>query len=143
MANIPIIIIYEVKAERSIADLKAEEKKHEDRLNEAVDEILAFIENCQIKAYTSSGNPPLPTGSRYQRTFNLRAASHVERTGTKLPNISGEWSVDEGKARYGRYVLGSRSEQAKIHRGRWKTRPEVEKETQEKAPQIVKEKLRQ
>lgn len=111
-------------------------------LNETVDELLRLVELAQIHKYTSSNFPALPGGSRYRRTFDLRDASQTERTGDKLPDISGVWSVDEGKARYGKFVLGTRQEQAPIHRGRWKSRDEVEQEIQEKVSEIVEEKLR-
>ena len=137
-----VAITYTVPANHVRAAIEEEERRLERQLNEARDDILKFIENAQIKAYTSSANPSLPPGSRYVRTFNLRDASETERTGTQLPNISGEWRVNLSKARYGAEVLGSRGEQARIHRGRWKSREQVEREAQAAAPGIVEEKLR-
>ena len=136
------IIIYEVPQNQVRATLDEEKRHLERQLNEARDDILKFIEAAQIKAYTSSANPSLPPGSRYERTFNLRDASETERTGTQLPDISGEWRANLSKARYGAEVLGSRGEQARIHRGRWKSREQVEREAQAAAPGIVEEKLR-
>jgi len=136
------IIIYEVPQNQVRATLDELERQLERDLNEARDDILKFIENAQIKAYTATANPSRPPGSRYVRTFNLRDASETERTGTQLPNISGEWRVNLGKARYGADVLGSRGEQKPIHRGRWKSRTKVEREAREAAPGIIEEKLR-
>lgn len=136
-----VIITYEVPLDQVAAERQTQERGIEARLNKAVDRTLEFIEQYQIKSYTTSSNPAPPPGSRYQRTMTLQAASEVERTGTKLPDISGVWRVNDGKARYGQYVLGSRAEQAKIHRGRWKTRTETEAAAKEKMPQIIEEEL--
>ena len=136
------VITYTIPANQVRATLDEEHRRLERQLNEAVDDILKFIENAQIKAYTATANPSRPPGSRYVRTFNLRDASETERTGTHLPDISGEWRVNLGKARYGVEVLGSRGEQKPIHRGRWKSREQVEREAREAAPGIVEEKLR-
>ena len=136
------VITYTIPANQVRATLDEEHRRLERQLNEAVDDILKFVENAQIKAYTATANPGLPPGSRYERTFNLRDASRTRRTGTHLPDISGEWYADEGVARYAGEVLGNRGEQKPIHRGRWKSREQVEQEAQVAAPGIVEEKLR-
>jgi hypothetical protein len=121
---------------------REEELRIERRLNSGVDRILDTIEAAQIGSYQAGSNPARPPGSTYIRTFDLQRASKKQRTRRILPEISGVWSVDEGKVRYGDYVLGTRAQQARIHRGRWKSKTEVEKEAKEKAPQIIEEELR-
>jgi hypothetical protein len=134
-----VVITYEVPLNQVQAEIEAGERQIEARLNEVVDETLKYIVN--ITTYTAGGNPPPPSGSRYRRTFNLLNAGETKRTGTKLPDVSGEWSVNLGKARYGEYVRGTRQQQAPIHRGRWDDRDEVERQAGEKAEQIAQEKL--
>lgn len=136
-----VIVAYEIPLGQVQAEIKAQEHGIEARLNRAVDRTLEFVEMYQIKSYTPSSNPAPPPGTRYRRTMNLQAASETERTGIKLPGISGVWRVNESKARYDQYVLGSRAEQAKIHRGRWKTRTETEAAAKEKMPSIIQEEL--
>lgn len=136
-----VIITYEVPLDQVTAERQAQERGIEARLNKAVDRTLEFIEQYQIKSYTASSNPALPPGSGYSRTFNLASASETERPGTRLPDISGVWRVNEGQADYAEYVLGTRQQQAKIHRGRWKTRTETEAAAKEKMPQIIEEEL--
>ena len=121
---------------------REEELRIERNLNNAVDLILDEIEAAQIGSYGANSNPTKPPGSTYIRTFDLQHASKKQRTRRILPEISGEWSVDETKVRYGDYVLGTRSQQARIHRDRWKSRNEVEAEVKEKAPGIIQEELR-
>lgn len=136
----PVVISYEVPLGQVEAEIEAGEREIEARLNEIVDDTLKYIE--EVQTYTSGGNPPPPPGSRYQRTFTLLNAGETERTGSKLPDISGEWRVNLGKARYGEYVRGTRQEQAPIHRGRWRDRDEVERLAQDKATQIAQEKVK-
>jgi len=121
---------------------REEELRIERNLNDAVDRILDTIEDAQIGSYGANSNPSKPPGSTYIRTFDLQRASKKQRTRRVLPEISGIWSVDESKVRYGDYVLGTRTQQAAIHRGRWKSKTDVEKEAKNKAPQIVEEELR-
>lgn len=139
----PVLITYTIPVGETEAELKAGEKWLEARLNEAIGDMLKFIEQDQIKAYTATGNPPRPAGSDYVRTFTLQRASETKRTGTQLPDISGEWLVNESVARYAPYVVGSRAEQARIHRGRWKSRTQIEAEAREAAPAIVERRLKQ
>jgi hypothetical protein len=121
----------------------AQQVRHiEAGLNAAVDELLGEVEQAQILSYTASGNPSQPAGTRYTRTFTLQGASKTRRTSTRLPVISGEWVADEGVARYAGYVIGSRADQARIHRGRWKSTEEVEREIKQAAPAIVERNLR-
>jgi hypothetical protein len=141
-AQMTVIITYEIPLNEVDAVLARGKTDIERRLMAARDDILGAVEDEQIKSYTGSNNPAPPPGSRYQRTFTLQAASETEAISNKLPVISGIWRVNEGQARYGRYVLGSRAEQARIHRGRWKSRTDVEQAIKIKAPAIVEEHLK-
>lgn len=133
---------YQIPEAEIQAIILQKERDIEANLNTAVDKILDLVENSQIKSYTAGGNPTRPSGSTYVRTFTLQAASEKERTGSKLPDISGVWRANEGKARYAPYVLGSRAEQAPVHQGRWKALEDVIAEVEEKAPGIIREQLR-
>ena len=132
---------YQIPEAEIQAVILRKEKSIEDNLNTAVDKTLDLVENSQIKASTAGGNPTRPSGSTYVRTFTLQQASEKERTGTRLPDISGVWRANEGKARYAPYVIGSRAEQADVHRGRWKALEDVIAEVEEKAPGIIREQL--
>lgn len=138
-----VVIIFSIPPGQMEAEIKAQEQWIEARLNEGRDDLLKYIEQDQVKAYTSTGNPPLPPGSLYVRTFTLQGASETEVTGRKLPDISGRWYINEGKASYGPAVLGIRAEQARIHRGRWKPRTQIEQEAREAAPAIIERRLQQ
>ena len=131
-----IIIEYEIPIEdisRLTADYNRQAQK---KLIGAVSEILTAIEEAQILKYTGTTDPPLPAGSRYVRSFALRETSQKEIKSRDLPEITGEWSTT-GAAAYDRYVLGPREDQAAIHRGRWKSTEEVEKEIEHQAEEIV------
>lgn len=138
-----VLITYEVPLGQVEADIERETRKIGAALNEAVDDVLKFIRQDQVESYTATGNPPRPAGSDYVRTFTLQRASETERTGSQLPNISGEWRVNESVAPYAPYVVGTRAEQARIHRGRWKSRTQIEQEAREAAPAIVERRLKQ
>ena len=104
----------------------------DDILDESIDELLEFIDQAQAKAYTQDSNPAKPSNSRYIRTFNLQNSTekvHVSR-------FEGEWVSD---IEYAHYVLGSKSEQAPIHVGRWKSKEMVIQETISNAPRIINE----
>lgn len=137
-----VTITYEIPMNQVVSTIAREIHRLEAGLNAAVDELLTVVENTQILKYTASAFPAPPPGSRYTRTFALRGASETRRTGTKLPDISGEWSANEGKAKHAPFVLGKRAQQARIHRGRWKSTDEAEAEMKAKAPEIIKERLR-
>lgn len=136
----PVLITYEIPFSQVEAEIKAGRLIIEGQLNEIVDDILKYIN--ELQTYTGNSNPTRPSGSTYVRTFTLLNASETERTSTKLPNVSGEWRVNLGQARYGEYVRGTRQQQAPIHRGRWRDKDEVEKMAQEKANQIAQEHLK-
>ena len=136
------IITYEIPLNQVRAEIETAERRLERQLNAGVDDVLKFIENEQILAYGADSNPARPPGSRYVRTFDLQSASETERTGTKLPDISGVWRVNLSKARYGEKVLGTRQQQAPIHRGRWKSKTDVENAAKEAAPGIIEEHLK-
>lgn len=126
---------------RQVNQTIAEQVRRIERgLNAAVDELLTEVENTQILKYTASAFPT--SRPSYDRTFRLQSASVTRRTSTKLPTISGVWSADEAKAPAARFVLGKKSQQARIHRGRWKSTEEVEAAVKGKAPGIIQEHLR-
>lgn len=114
------------------------EKKIALALIEGVKKTLDEIEATQIHKYTSSSNPALPSGSTYNRTFELRQSSRKKVTKITLPTIRGQWRA---VARHAPDVLGSRSEQTPIFQNRWKSTEEVEDIVQSKAERIVQKEL--
>lgn len=98
-------------------------------LKRAVERGLVEIELAQIKGYLSNSNPAKPAGSTYVRTFKLRNSSRTKVSGSKFPR--GVWDTD-GSAPYDSLVLGTRSQQARIHRGRWRSQEDVIKIVDEK-----------
>jgi len=86
------------------------------------DKMLDEIELTQIHAYTSGGMPAKPGGSTYKRTFKLRASSKRRVKKVTFRTIQAAWFTDLD---YAPYVLGSKSEQAEVHQGRWKSTEEV------------------
>jgi hypothetical protein len=122
-----VIVTYEIPEAQIRAITQAETDKLEKDLNTANEELLKLV--TQAHFYTATGNPSRPAGSEYQRTFNLRDAGEI---------VGDTWRVNESVARYARYVIGSRADQATIHRGRWKSLEEVTQDINEKAPGIVK-----
>ena len=137
-----VTVTYQIPMTQVGQTIAQQVRRIEAGLNAAVDELLGEIEQAQILAYTASGLPSQPAGTDYVRTFKLQSSSKTRRTSTKLPVISGEWIADEGIARYAGYVIGSRSNQAKVHRGRWKSKEQVTAEVTAKAPAIVERNLR-
>ncbi len=111
------------------------------RLVSATDKILDLIEATQIKKYTSAGEPDRPTGSKYERTFTLRDSSKKKITSRRLPEVEGLWWSEMHEAPYNKYVIGPRSEQAPVHRDRWKSIEEVVIEVDARASQIIREEL--
>lgn len=129
-----------VEVQRAITK---EVSRVEAKLNAARDEILEFAGQVQILKYTASAFPAPPPGSTYTRTFALQNAFETRVTSTKLPTISGEYSVNEAKAKHASFVVGKKSQQAKMHRGRWKSQEEVEKEVKGAAQVIIKKHVNQ
>lgn len=117
---------------------KQAEKVLEAELVAGVGEVLTAIEGIQIKKYTESDHPPR---LKYQRTFTLRNASRTEVTRRTLPVIEGQWTVDESEAPYAEEVIGPRSQQKAIHRGRWLSQEDIEREGQEQAESIMEARL--
>ena len=115
------------------------ERRIEGQLDRTMDRLLEKTEKIQILAYTADDKPAKPPGSNYERTFTLRESSETERTGHTLRNMSGRWYAT---APYARYVLGSRAEQANVHRGRWKATETVEEELTDAAPDIIEKELK-
>jgi len=112
------------------------EKQLSKYLFEAMKEALAFTELVQIRAYTSTGNPSQPSGSDYRRTFTLRGSSKVKVTSKKLPEIRGQWIADPRIAEYAIYVIGPKSRQATVHKGRWKSLEDIADIVEKKLPEI-------
>lgn len=137
--GLTITIEIPVKQFAKSADLA--QKEIQTRLVAGVNAILDLIEATQIHKYTAAGEPDQPTGSTYVRTFTLRRSSRKEIKRRRLPIIQGLWSSDLNEAPYNKYVIGPLNEQAPIHRDRWKSIEEVVTEVEEKAPQIVEDKL--
>lgn len=105
----------------------------EGKLSNVVDRLLNVIEATQIGAYTENASPAKPAGSAYERTFELKRSSRkIHPTGS----LRGEWRTDLA---YARFVLGRQSEQAAIHRGRWKSVEEVEQQVEQIGPDIIRE----
>lgn len=115
-------------------------RETERQLNQAVSELLKFIEEAQILAYTQDARPRKPAGSRYRRTFRLRRSSRTSQPGTKLPELRGKW---EARIDYASDVLGPRNQQKAIHRGRWKSLEDVQSEAEEVWPNIAEERLKE
>ena len=113
----------------------------ENLLNEGVDQILVAAELVQVASYLKTSNPPQPAGSDYTRTFTLRRSSKTRRKGRRFPVLSGQWFTDPGIAPYADEVIGPRSEQKPIHRGRWKSLEEIQAKVDELAAAITEEKL--
>jgi len=88
-------------------------------------ETLDAIENAQILAYTSTGKPPQPSGTRYRRTFTLQKSSVRLTRRVTARSIDAEWFT---VLDYAAKVLGQASDQALIHRNRWKSLEQVVKE---------------
>ena len=140
MAGIPIIE-WSIPQGQLQREIKEQERHIEAGLNRAVDRLLVFTGAEQATSYTASSNPAPPPGTRYVRSFTLARASQIARTSHTLPVISGVWSIDEGQAPYGEYVLGTRAQQARVHRGRWKDQKQVEKMIKELAPLVVAQEI--
>ena len=106
-------------------------------LSESVDDLLGLVEETQIHKYTQEQYPSKPSGSTYVRTFTLRSSSRKHRTGP----MSGEWYADTEQAPYAPDVIGTLSEQADIHRGRWLATEQVEAVVIDKAPAVIAARL--
>lgn len=131
---------YDIRVETASLDAAQQQVKQqlEAGLVAGVEDILLAIENVQIKRYTESDHPPR---LKYQRTFRLRNASRTEITRRTLPVISGQWTVDESEAPYAEQVIGPRSQQAAIHRGRWLSQEDIEAEGQAQAEPVMEARL--
>lgn len=99
----------------------------------AADELLTFIEFAQIKRYTSNSMPAKPSGSTYQRTFELRESSRVIGPDWHGDTLTGSWTAD---ADYAEFVIGPKNRQARIHRGRWRSEEEIALRATQKAPEL-------
>jgi len=132
-----MIIIYEITVEAGDDEARIK-REIEKALVESVKKTLDLIEDTQIHKYTSTSNPALPSGSRYERTFTLRQSSRKKLSKPTLPTIRGRWSAI---APYAEDVLGSRSQQTPMFGGRWKSTEDVEAEVQPKAEKITEQEL--
>ncbi len=93
-------------------------------LKKVIKAALRLIEKEQIKNYTLTLRPKRPPNSKYRRTFKLKKSSRKSVPKTADKGWIGIWDTD-GSADYDKYVLGTRNQQAAIHRGRWKSEEEV------------------
>jgi len=98
---------------------------------------LKLVEDEQIKAYSAGNRPSPPSGSTYKRTFKLQRSSRA-RTKKVRKGYEGIWDTD-GTADYDKYVLGIKSNQAGIHRGRWKSIEQVVEAVDKKLTPIADE----
>ncbi len=134
--------MYDVAISIDQKSVEAVARAATDRLEAAlvrgVERLLTIAEEAQATSYTASGNPDRLA---YERTFRLKSASETEMLSTHLPEISGEWRINEGIASYGRYVLGKRSEQAPIHRDRWLSEEDVEAIVESKQDEVINEEM--
>lgn len=130
----PLVIGLDLKNARAVEKLLNEVPAQVNAASvRSVIKTLDVIEAEQIKAYTSSSNPPQPSGSEYVRTFDLQRSSKTR----KPKNVRNRKSVVEGQwwsegVDYAQLVLGTKSQQASIHAGRWKSLEDVA-ETADKA----------
>lgn len=131
-------VIIQIDQKSVDATAQAATDRLEAALVRGVERLLTIAEEAQATSYTASSNPDR---LNYERTFTLQSASETEMLSTRLPEISGEWRINEGVASYGRYVLGKRSEQAPIHRDRWKSEEEVEAIVESKQNDVINEEL--
>ena len=122
--------------------IKKETRRVTAKLNAARDEILEFAGQVQVRSYTASANPAPPPESTYTRTFDLQGAFRTKVTSTELPTIGGVWYIDEAIVGYAPYVVGRKAQQAKIHRGRWKSVEEVTAIVKGRAPVIIKKHIK-
>lgn len=104
-----------------------------------VKNLLDEIELTQIQAYTLSSMPSQPSGATYRRTFDLRRSSRREINSITNFGIDANWHTELD---YAPFVLGSKSQQAKIHKGRWKSTEEVSALVEKKSDQIYEESFR-
>jgi len=81
-------------------------RAHEDTLSGITSELT----------YTATGNPAQPQNSAYRRTFNMLNSYRERVLNRKLPVITSMW---ESLKEYSSYVIGNRSQQARIHQNRW------------------------
>jgi hypothetical protein len=138
-----VIVEYKIPMGQVNSAIKKSIQRVTAKLNAARDEILEFAGTVQVKSYTASSNPAPPPASTYTRTFALQSAFKTQVTSTQLPTISGEWSVDETIANYAPFVVGRKSQQAKIHRGRWKSVEETTAIVKGRAQVIIKKHLKE
>lgn len=130
-----IVVIYEIQAGDDEARIKRE---IEAALIESVKKIMDAIADAQVLKYTSTSNPPLPAGSRYERTFELRQSSETKITKATLPTIRGQWRAT---ARHAADVIGSRAQQAPLFANRWKSKEDVEAQVGPQAKKITQQEL--
>ncbi|GIK36566.1 MAG: hypothetical protein BroJett011_03990 [Chloroflexota bacterium] len=141
MAAERVKIEYSVDVREMFSFVRAYPQRLTDVLLDALDELMEAAELIQVKKYTATTDPAPPAGSEYERTFTLQRASQTRRIHETLPNIEGEWYLAEEEAPYGKYVVGPWADQAKIHRRRWKSTGQVEKQIKQIAPGLIQQKV--
>lgn len=131
-----------VEVDIPVAEFEQRSKLTERNINralvKAVKDILKRVEQAQIKIYTQNTRPSKPPNSLYRRTFVLQGSSETEVTSEMLPVIEGEWRAT---APHAPYVLGNNYRQAFVHRNRWKSIEEVEREVNIAAVEITEKRL--
>jgi hypothetical protein len=80
--------------------------------------LLDVAEQAQILLYKQNSGPAKPPDSKYVRTFDLQASSERKIRNLSPFGFQAEWFTDLS---YAPFVLGKVSQQAPIHRGRWKS----------------------
>jgi len=87
---------------------------------------IQLIADEQILAYKATSKPRQPSGATYRRTFDLQRSSRTKIKKASGRGFEGIWDTD-GSADYDKFVLGTRAQQASVHKGRWKSEEEVVK----------------
>ncbi len=109
-----------MKADSSevVSFLKETSAKVEKGFRTMAEQSLDITENAQILAYGQNSRPPKPAGSKYIRTFKLWASSKRRIRNVSSAGFTAEWYTN---LVYAPFVLGTVSQQAPFHRGRWKS----------------------
>ena len=123
-----------------------------------VKNLLDEVELTQIQGYTlnSMPDPPSKAGAKkrgkggrfvkadrvfstYRRTFDLRRSSRRQINSVTNFGVEAKWHTELD---YAPFVLGTKSQQAKIHEGRWKSTEEVSAAVEKKTDAIYEESFR-
>lgn len=87
---------------------------------DVVEETMEAGAKRQVETYTANSRPKQPEGTPYKRTFDLQRTSKQRLISSSKTQVKGEWSVGGGMdVDYAPFVVGTESQQAGIHKGRW------------------------